>query len=250
MLRRYWWVNQTTNYDPEILEGRLWTSPNRHGTLIAGRKAILEMTPGDLVFHYNRGRIRALSMVATSAIETPRPVTYPAQSPLGPDDGWAVYLDAIRSDLSVPGGEVRTVLPHGTDTVDRIGVVNRRYLSELPERDASALASLAGIDLPVEDSFAGRPWAEVIDPDTKTDGLHWATFRREQAYLRASLASWVEARRDRARFVEPHFLVNCSLRRISNRGACVQRRSVGTTNQSRCFSAHSDVTSCLSGVTS
>ncbi len=187
MLRRYWWVNQTTNYDPEILEGRLWTSPNRHGTLIAGRKAILAMRPGDLVFHYNRGRIRALSVVATSAIDTPRPVTYPAQSPLDPEDGWAVYLDVIRSDLSVPGGDVRRVLPHGTDTLDRIGAVNRRYLSELPAEDAEALASLAGIPMPAEDSFAGRPWSEVVDPDTETDGRHWATFRREQAHLRASL---------------------------------------------------------------
>lgn len=46
MSRRYWWANQTRNYDAEIAEGRLWAAANRHGTMIASRRPILESRPG------------------------------------------------------------------------------------------------------------------------------------------------------------------------------------------------------------
>lgn len=187
MSRRYWWTNQTTNYATEIVAGRLWASLNANGTMIVGRRSLLELAPGDIVFHYNKHTVRAMSRVTIAAHPASRPDAYPKRSEMEPDEGWAAFVETIDTNLLIDGHDVANLLPHSTATLDKYGWVNRRYLSELTEEDAIALTRFAGVKLPVPDTLAGRPWDEVVDPGSPTDGKRWSTYRREQNELRDRL---------------------------------------------------------------
>jgi hypothetical protein len=184
--RRYWWVNQTTNFDAEVGVGRIWASANRHGTLIKGRSSILEMAPGDIVFHYNRAAIRATSRVEKAASRSNRPAAYPKVDPREPGRGWTVRVQVIRRGLCVDAKQVSAELPRGT-VLDKNGQVNRRYIFELRGQEAAALANLAKTPLPTEDSVFGHPFDELVDKADPTDARTWARIRLEQAALRDHL---------------------------------------------------------------
>jgi hypothetical protein len=186
LVRRYWWVNQTANFDSEIARGRLWASANAAGTMIKGRREILEMAPGDLSFHYNRAALRATSVVVEGPVRTSRPVAYPKKNKHDPDRGWRVRVESAPLDRKVPGREVKDVIEPGS-VLDKNGQVNRRYLFELTEAEARALAGLASATLAPEETLFGRPADEVVDNDDPTDGWRWSKYRLEQSALRRHL---------------------------------------------------------------
>ena len=61
---------------------------------LRSRRFIQQLSPGDLVFHYGHGALRALSEVTASAVPFPRPEHYPRTLGRATTDGW---LSPIRS---------------------------------------------------------------------------------------------------------------------------------------------------------
>lgn len=59
----YWWASQGRNYKTAIPNGTLWTSPWPDGTLRKDRIQIKDIRNGDIVFHYARRQVRAVSRV-------------------------------------------------------------------------------------------------------------------------------------------------------------------------------------------
>jgi hypothetical protein len=61
---RAWWVNQGTTFDAEHAGGYVW-APQRGegGRTVAHHQNVAQLRPGDLVLHYAKGLVRALSVV-------------------------------------------------------------------------------------------------------------------------------------------------------------------------------------------
>lgn len=183
---RYWWASQGKNYQHVAHKGNLWTCPRAGGAPLRSRRFIQELSPGDVVFHYGQGALRALSEVTASAVPCPRPEHYPPDAGEG-DDGWLVESDPFLPHLQVSSVEIASVLPHGGDSpLDVNGIAKTLFLHELRPAYAAALLHLVGVDEPPAE---GR---EEGDGDPVWAGAHTsvvreALARREQAALRELL---------------------------------------------------------------
>src|SRR5699024_3592752 len=128
---RYWWASQGKNFQHVAHKGNLWTCPRAGGAPLRSRRFIKDLSPGDMVFHYGHGALRALSEVTASAVPFPRPEHYPPDAGEG-DDGWLVESDPLLPHLQVPSVELASVLHHGGDRpLDVSGAATARGLHEL-----------------------------------------------------------------------------------------------------------------------
>jgi MoxR-like ATPase len=77
--RRLWWVNQGATFDAERAGGYVW-APQRSqaGRLVGHHQNVAQLATGDLIFHYAKGLVRAISVVR-SAREEPRPAELPTE---------------------------------------------------------------------------------------------------------------------------------------------------------------------------
>jgi putative restriction endonuclease len=71
---RYWWVNQKQTHRHEIAGGYLW-SPKRRANDTRNRfyENMKELAPGDLVFSYWQGAVRAYGIVRSFGYDAPKP---------------------------------------------------------------------------------------------------------------------------------------------------------------------------------
>lgn len=74
MHRRYWWVNQKQTYRHEIRGGYLW-SPKRNANGVRNQfyDNMKEVAPGDTVFSYWNGAIRAYGTIRSFGYDAPKP---------------------------------------------------------------------------------------------------------------------------------------------------------------------------------
>ena len=70
----YWWVNQGKNYARERDGGYLYASKTtKGGAIIAMHANVGLLAPGDVVFHYAQGAVRAISTIADVPVESMHP---------------------------------------------------------------------------------------------------------------------------------------------------------------------------------
>jgi len=183
---RYWWASQGKNFQHVAHKGNLWTCPRAGGAPLRSRRFIQQLSPGDLVFHYGHGALRALSEVTASAVPFPRPEHYPPDAGEG-DDGWLVESDPFLPHLQVPSVEIASVLPHGGDSpLDVNGIAKTLFLHELRPAYAAALLHLAGVhEPPTEEREEGD--GDPVWAGAHTSVVREALARREQAALRELL---------------------------------------------------------------
>lgn len=105
---KFWWVKQSVNFDPVYGGGTLWAPlKDRRGQQVDHWRTLDRVLPGDLVIHYARPEVRAISRVAT------RP--QPAYPPRGYDDvaantkGTLVLTEPLL-DTRVPRDEALAIL--------------------------------------------------------------------------------------------------------------------------------------------
>lgn len=182
----YWWASQGKNYQHVAHTGNLWTCPSASGRSRPDRELIKVLAPGDLVFHYARSELRALSEVTAAYVHWRRPEHYPAKAGEG-NDGWLVETTPIVWDLEIPLGDLTDVVSHGSPgPLDINGRPMQKYLSELRAADAAGILQLIGSDvIPEEDgaeAAAGDMWIGA-----STSVVREALARREQAALRQHL---------------------------------------------------------------
>src|SRR5699024_8393221 len=183
---RYWWASQGKNYQHVAHTGNLWTCPSASGRSRPDRELIKKLAPGDLVFHYARGELRALSEVTETWVHWQRPEHYPAKPGEG-DDGWLVSTAPVVLDLEIPLAALTDLVCHGSPgPLDVNGRPMQKYLSKLEPGDAVALLQLIGVDEPpTEGRIVGD--RDPIWAGAHTSVVREAMARREQAALRELL---------------------------------------------------------------
>ena len=149
---RYWWVNQKQTYRHEVPGGYLW-SPKRksNGHTNPFYEYMREVAPGDLVFSFADGVIKALGIIASHGYEAPKPNEF---GQVG------AYWDRIGWRVDVAFRELRHVLKPA-DHMDRLAPklpqryaplqpnghgLQSVYLTRLPESFALELVELIGIE--------------------------------------------------------------------------------------------------------
>lgn len=184
---RYWWASQGKNYKHVAHTGNLWTCPSASGRSRPDRKLIQELAPGDLVFHYARMELRALSKVTAAWVHWPRPEHYPAK-PGERNDGWLVETEPVVLDLETPLGALTEVVSHGSPgPLDVNGRPMQKYLSELEPGDAIALLQLIGVDVAQDEDGSAKADDGQVWRGTNTSVMRDFLARCEQAALRKHL---------------------------------------------------------------
>ena len=185
----YWWASQSKNYRTAIPDGTLWTRPRVNGVMPAERAALQLLAPDDIVFHYGRKHVRAVSVVVSAAVDARRPPGYPR----GPretdanDDGKLVRVDVFADDLALPWRRVAQLIEPGTPgPLTAAGVPREAYISPLTHTDAHALLAELGVEAPLR-HLPGRPHENWAPGSGDTDATALARIRKEQSQLRAHL---------------------------------------------------------------
>lgn len=194
---RAFWVNQGQTFEEERRARVLWApklsrpragqragSPRRHWD------RMLEASPGDVVFHYSRGAVRAWSAVLAPAFDGPPPFEDP--STRWSADGRVLRVDMQELDRpieldSIPL-ELRTERDNTGWPFSRRGMVKQVYLSEV----AGALADWLLTEVGLRVDAAQLPaWPEdgAADAQIEYSGDRQVVMnvRGEQALLRKHL---------------------------------------------------------------
>ncbi|MBA3235436.1 MAG: hypothetical protein H0T59_05510 [Chloroflexi bacterium] len=173
----FWWVNQAQSYERDRAGGFMW-APLRDsaGHTLGHREAMALIQPGDTVFHYLKGAVRAVSTVTSAAEVTPEPAR-------GMNDrnriGRLVRVDMTELDPPIRLATIplddRLAQPAGPFNVK--GGIKRAYLS--PVTDAFGTAVLARCeDAPgrnVTEQMADAVATTDVEPTTSTDADRWTS---------------------------------------------------------------------------
>jgi putative restriction endonuclease len=147
---RYWWVNQNQTYRQEIAGGYLWSPKRRaNGTRNPFYDFMREVAPGDCIFSYVQGEIRAIGIAISHAYESPKPFEFGRAGAYWDTIGWRVdtRFHTLRDPMR-PGDYMARLGPllpkryaplqsngHGLQSV---------YLTYLPNRLAEAIVDAVG----------------------------------------------------------------------------------------------------------
>lgn len=184
----FWWATQTTNYPEAIANGTLWTCPRANNKpLKESRRLIKELRAGDVVFHYQKEFLRAVSTVKEAWRDYPRPLEYIRREGEG-DDGWLVTVERIDQDIQpMHFRRVGELISNGNGgPLGTNGIPAQKYLSPLSKEEGEALLAALGVWLPSENAgLLGKPssyWS-----GDETDGEALVKIRQEQGELRRGL---------------------------------------------------------------
>jgi MoxR-like ATPase len=79
--RAFWWVNQGSTYSQEKAGGFLWApKQSKSGSPFSHWLNVMQVSVGDVIFHYANNRIVALSRVTEPPREQPRPEELPDEA--------------------------------------------------------------------------------------------------------------------------------------------------------------------------
>jgi putative restriction endonuclease len=205
---RYWWVNQKQTYRHEVPGGYMW-SPKRksNGHRNPFYEFMREVAPGDIVFSFADGAVKAIGVAVSHGYESPKPLEFGEVGAYWNMVGWRVDVQFRELKHSVRPADYMDVLSrhlprryaplqpsgHGLQSV---------YLTELPETFATALADLVGHEARVV--LRG---AQVIDSQLMpARGLEqWESHQLSQLSSDASIPdttrqALVQARRGQGQF--------------------------------------------------
>ncbi len=183
----YWWASQGMNYDEAIREGTLWTCPRAGKNTDRARLLIQSLQPGDIVFHYQKSHLRAVSRVTAPWRPWSRPEENPKVYPEEGDDGWLVTVDPLQTGLTLHYSRAAELIRNGPGSpINAAGHPQQKFLSALSEEDGRSLLNELGVDAPAltSEGLYGRP--DEWDGED-TDGVSLGTVRQEQADLRKYL---------------------------------------------------------------
>ncbi|MDB6427310.1 hypothetical protein [Curtobacterium sp. 20TX0008] len=141
------------------------------------------MQRDDVVFHYGRQYLRAISRVSAPWVAAPRPPGYPKIRSGDLDEGWLVRVEPVVTELSIGFDELRNVVGSGPGRpFGKDGRPAQKYLSTITEAEAATLLDKIGAAAPdlVET-------AELMSLSLPTDISIRGTARVEQAELRRHL---------------------------------------------------------------
>ena len=122
---RFWWVNQNQTYQHEVPGGYLW-SPKRksNGVHNPFYEYMREVSPGDIVFSYADGAIKAIGIIGSHGYTSPKPAAFGTAG---------AYWDQIGWRVDVHFRELKTVI-RPSQAMDRLApLLPKRYAPLLPD---------------------------------------------------------------------------------------------------------------------
>ena len=147
---RHWWVNQNQTYRHEVGGGYLWSPKrNANGARNQFYDFMREVAPGDVVFSFCDGYIKAIGLAVSHAYEAPKPIEFGQAGAYWEKIGWRV--DVTFFELKGPIRPVEHMARLGPLLPPRYSPLRSNghglqgvYLTYLPGPLASALVDLVG----------------------------------------------------------------------------------------------------------
>lgn len=185
----YYFANQSRNYEQVIVAKTLWTCPRpAPRNLDEARRLIMDLQPGDVIFHYQKAALRAVSTVTEEAVDHPRPPEYPARDG-EKNEGWLVRVEPLVTDLEVGYRRLNSLITVGQQgplNSDGSGAAQGKFLSQLSVEDRQRLLEEVDVIIPSpDDNWLGRPSTFWDGDASDTEGF--GKVRAEQRDLRRHL---------------------------------------------------------------
>ncbi|MFD6691323.1 hypothetical protein [Micromonospora aurantiaca (nom. illeg.)] len=152
----YWWVNQGQTYPQERKAGILWAPKvQKNGVQPLHWQSMLDVRAGDVILHYAKG-VRALSVVATAAVDAHRPGDLP-------EDMWDRDGRMIRTTYNEAANAValdemlldERLREPQAGPFDRAGKVKQGYLFPLSKTFGESFTATFGDRFPASGVAAG-----------------------------------------------------------------------------------------------
>jgi hypothetical protein len=167
----YWWVNHRQGFRQEFDGGYLWSpKTNRNGSANESYNNMTRVQPGDTVFSFAAGELRAVGVILAQVREAPKPSDFSAaDGPGNAETGWQipVRLQLLDRPLRVKehAAELAAVLPEKYSPIRVSGDSNPGvYLAQVPQAMVSLLLRLlAGQVEQIREDIgwqAGPDWAD------------------------------------------------------------------------------------------
>ncbi len=150
---RFWWVNQKQTFRQEFSGGYMWSPKrNRNGRRNRAYESMRIVSPGDVVFSYAEGHIKAIGIINRPAYSFPKPDNFGAAGANWDQDGWRVDLHYQKLRMPFrPKDNIKDiveVLPDQYSPLQANGNGNQTfYLYEISKNLAYRLAELIGEDV-------------------------------------------------------------------------------------------------------
>lgn len=172
---QYWWVNQSKVVGRGLMGDYLWTARDKRGEPGDAAQNMLRVQPGDLIFAYSDGAVRALGLALREAMEATRPHELASSSKSdGSSQGW--YLPVRFFALALPLHPrahidvLKAVLPQNQSPLRSSGARNPAvYLSPVSTAMADVLRQLLALQLEdVEAQIKSAAVSELADDWVET----------------------------------------------------------------------------------
>jgi putative restriction endonuclease len=229
MEQRFWWVNQNQTYQHEFHGGYLWSPKrNANGARNQYYEYMREVAPGDVVFSFADGMIRAIGFAKSFARECPKPVEFARTGSYWEKVGWKV--DVAYQEIPSPPkpkdkiNYLRQFLPEKYSPLQQNGNgIQSVYLTLIPPELADALMSM--MDKTVQAAVRENPLALVGAPiaEKKLDVTEWENHIEKQIRERNDIQeteklSLVNSRRGQGLFKERVKLIekHCRITKVEN----------------------------------
>ena len=142
----YWWVNQKQSYDREVPGGYLWCPElKKNGSANRYYAFLNQVQPGDIVFSYANGLIKAIGMIVTKATIQPNP--HAGLSKSWASTGFHVSVDfyELPSPFSPKAHLTQLLpLPFADSPLKPNGDGKEFYITTIPDSFANALINIIG----------------------------------------------------------------------------------------------------------
>ena len=146
---KFWWVNHKQTHTDEITGGYIWSpKANSNG---ARNQTYINLTltePGDIVFSYAGGLIKAIGLVTAPHREQPKPPEFGTTGDAWSDFGWAVLINWEILDQPIRPKDhlerIAPLLPAKNAPLQMNGNGNQScYLAEICEELGNLVLTLA-----------------------------------------------------------------------------------------------------------
>lgn len=229
MERRYWWVNQNQTYKHEFHGGYLWSPKrNKNGARNQYYEYMREVAPGDIVFSFVNGAIKAIGFAKSFARECPKPVEFAGAGAYWEKVGWKV--DVTYQEVPNPPKPkdkisfLRQFLPSKYSPLQQNGNgIQSVYLTSVPFYLADALLSL--MDQPIRNAIMedSVPVVGASVVEKKLDVVEWENHIEQKIRNRHDIQeterlSLVNSRRGQGLFKERVKLIErqCRITKVDN----------------------------------
>ncbi|WP_421250108.1 HNH endonuclease [Aeromonas sp. 600584] len=148
-MKSFWWVNHKQTYSAEVRGGYIWSPKmNRNGSKNQTYINLTLTRPGDVVFSYAGGVIKAIGLVSASCCEKSKPSEFGSAGDSWSDTGWEVPIDWELLEQPIRPKDhlelIAPLLPSKNSPLQASGNGNQGcYLASISEALGNLVLSLA-----------------------------------------------------------------------------------------------------------